>query len=140
RDIRLRACRLSAAVRSSGLVHGTRVAPISRRKAAFPKAGSRRGIVFQLRDASRPQTKEAAMHRRSRGQGAAAAVLFGLAVTALGGFTACDRTSGADADNTARNARDSNGKTVTPTDQSENEGDLAITQRVRKNIVDNDAL
>jgi hyperosmotically inducible protein len=80
------------------------------------------------------------MRRQSRGQGAAAAVLFGLAVTALGGFAACDRTSGADADNTARNARDGNGKTVTPTDQSENEGDRAITQRVRKNIVDNDAL
>lgn len=80
------------------------------------------------------------MRRHSRGQGAAAALLFGLAVTALGGFTACDRTSGADADNTARNARDSSGKTVTPMDQSENEGDRAITQRVRKNIVDNDAL
>ena len=80
------------------------------------------------------------MHRQSRGQGAAAALLFGLAVTALGGFTACDRTSGADADNTARNARDSNGKTVTPTNQSENEGDRAITQRVRKAVVDNDAL
>ena len=59
------------------------------------------------------------MRRHSRGQGAVAALLFGLTVTALGGFTACDRTSGADADNTARNARDSNGKTVTPTDQSE---------------------
>jgi hyperosmotically inducible periplasmic protein len=80
------------------------------------------------------------MRRQSRGQGAAAALLFGLAVTALGGFTACDRTSGADADNTARNARDSSGKTVTPTDQSENEGDRAITQRVRKAVVDNDAL
>src|SRR5262245_66652918 len=80
------------------------------------------------------------MRGQSRGQGAAAALLFGLAVTALGGFTACDRTSGADADNTARNARDSNGKTVTPTDQSENEGDRAITQRVRKAVVDNDAL
>ena len=81
------------------------------------------------------------MRRQSRGQGAAAALLFGLAVTALGGFTACDRTSGgADADNTARNARDSNGKTITPTDQSENEGDRAITQRVRKAVVDNDAL
>src|SRR5262249_13161089 len=80
------------------------------------------------------------MRRQSRGQGAATALLFGLAVTALGGFTACDRTSGADADNTARNARDSNGKTATPLDQSENEGDRAITQRVRKNILDNDGL
>ena len=80
------------------------------------------------------------MRKQSRGQGAAAALLFGLAVTALGGLTACDRTSGAGADNTARNARDSNGKTVTPTNQSENEGDRAITQRVRKAVVDNDAL
>ena len=80
------------------------------------------------------------MRRHSRAQGAAAAALFGLAVTALGGFTACDRTSGADADNTARNARDRNGKTVTPTDQSESEGDRALTQRIRKNILDNDAL
>jgi osmotically-inducible protein OsmY len=63
-----------------------------------------------------------------------------LAVTALGGITGCDRTSGADADNTARNSRDSGGKTVTPMDQSENEGDRAITQRVRKVVVDNDAL
>ena len=80
------------------------------------------------------------MRRQSRGHGAAAALLVGLAVTALGGFTACDRTSGAGADNTARNARDSNGKTVTPTDQSESEGDRALTQRIRKNILDNDAL
>ena len=80
------------------------------------------------------------MRRQSRGHGAAAALLVGLAVTALGGFTACDRTSGAGADNTARNARDSSGKTVTPMAQSENEGDRAITQRVRKAVVDNDAL
>ena len=80
------------------------------------------------------------MRKQSRGQGAAAALLFGLAVTALGGLTACDRTSGAGADNTARNARDSTGKTVTPMDQSENEGDRSITQRVRKAVVDNDAL
>ena len=66
--------------------------------------------------------------------------MFGLAVTALGGLTACDRTSGAGADNTARSARDSTGKTVTPMDQSENEGDRSITQRVRKAVVDNDAL
>ena len=80
------------------------------------------------------------MRKQSRGQGAAAALLFGLAVTALGGLTACDRTSGAGADNTARSARDSTGKTVTPMDQSENEGDRSITQRVRKAVVDNDAL
>jgi len=44
------------------------------------------------------------------------------------------------ADNTAQNARDKSGQTVTPTDQSESEADRAITQNVRKALVDDKAL
>lgn len=80
------------------------------------------------------------MRTHITGQRAVTALAFGLAVTALGGFAACDRQSGAGAENTARNERDSGGRTVTPMDQSENEGDRTITQRVRKAVVDNDGL
>jgi len=80
------------------------------------------------------------MRKHIAGQRAVAALAFGVAVAGLGGFTACDRQSGAGADNTARNERDSSGRTLTPMDQSENEGDRAITQRVRKVVVDNDRL
>ncbi len=80
------------------------------------------------------------MRKHITGQRAAMALAFGLAVTALGVLAACDRQSGAGAENTARNERDSGGRTVTPMDQSENEGDRTITQRVRKVVVDNDGL
>jgi osmotically-inducible protein OsmY len=81
------------------------------------------------------------MHNHTTWQRAAAALTFGLAVTALGGLTACDRPAGrTDADNTARNARDSGARTATPMDQGENEGDRTITQHVRKVVVDNNAL
>jgi hyperosmotically inducible protein len=45
-----------------------------------------------------------------------------------------------DADNTGRNARDADGKTLTPMDQSENEADRTITQQIRKAVVDHDQL
>lgn len=44
------------------------------------------------------------------------------------------------ADNTARNARDKNGQTITPTDQSESEVDRGVTQKVRQALVDDSAL
>ena len=40
-----------------------------------------------------------------------------------------------DADNTARNARDREAKTLTPLDQSEKVSDLEVTQRIRKALV-----
>lgn len=43
-------------------------------------------------------------------------------------------------DNTAVNERDRSGATVTPTDQSENEADRGLTQRVRQAIVADDSL
>jgi hyperosmotically inducible periplasmic protein len=45
-----------------------------------------------------------------------------------------------DADNTARNERDKDGKTLTPTDQGESEADLAISRAIRKALVDDDSL
>jgi hyperosmotically inducible protein len=58
--------------------------------------------------------------------------------------TACDRTTDASrtaaADNTARNVRDKDGNAPTPMNQGESQGDLAITQHVRKTVTDNDAL
>jgi len=44
------------------------------------------------------------------------------------------------ADDTARNARDRSGETVTPLDQSESEADRTITQHVRQGVVANDDL
>jgi len=43
-------------------------------------------------------------------------------------------------DNTARNARDKDGNTVTPMDQSESKADIAITAAVRKALMDDSAL
>ena len=40
-----------------------------------------------------------------------------------------------DADNTERNVRDRDSKTLTPMDQSENKADRTITQRIRKAVV-----
>ena len=69
-----------------------------------------------------------------------AAMAFGLAV-AVGGLAACDRsTSGAGADNTARNVRDRDERTATPLDQGESAGDRDITQHIRQAVVDNDQL
>jgi len=45
-----------------------------------------------------------------------------------------------DADNTARNDRDSNATATTPFDQGENAQDLEISANIRKAIVDDDSL
>jgi hyperosmotically inducible periplasmic protein len=44
------------------------------------------------------------------------------------------------ADNSGRNARDRDGATKTAADQSENEADRAITQKIRQAITSDDAL
>jgi osmotically-inducible protein OsmY len=44
------------------------------------------------------------------------------------------------ADNSGRNVRDRDDRTLTPMDQSENEQDIAITQKIRKQVVDDDSL
>lgn len=46
----------------------------------------------------------------------------------------------ADADNTARNIRDRDGRNVTPLDQGNNPRDLGITQQIRKAVVENKSL
>ncbi len=51
-----------------------------------------------------------------------------------------DKAASADADNTKRNARDADGTTLTPLDQSENEADRTITQQIRKAVVGEDAI
>ncbi len=45
-----------------------------------------------------------------------------------------------DADNTAKNARDSKGNTLTPFDQGASEADREISAAIRKQLVDNDQL
>lgn len=55
--------------------------------------------------------------------------------------SANDRTStNVAADNSGRNARDRDGATKTSGDQSENEADRALTQRIRQAITSDDAL
>jgi hyperosmotically inducible periplasmic protein len=44
------------------------------------------------------------------------------------------------ADNTGKNVRDRSDATLTPSDQSENEVDRTLTQRVRQAVVDDDSL
>ena len=45
-----------------------------------------------------------------------------------------------EADNTGKNVRDRSDAAVTPMDQSENEADRTLTQRIRKAVVDDDSL
>jgi osmotically-inducible protein OsmY len=45
-----------------------------------------------------------------------------------------------DADNTGRNVRDRDGRTLTPTDQGTSDSDRNITAEIRREIVANDAL
>jgi osmotically-inducible protein OsmY len=72
-----------------------------------------------------------------------------LAALAIGGFghlaLAADAPMAAQPpqsapDNSARNARDRDGSTLTSGDQSENEVDRALTQKIRKAVVADDAL
>jgi osmotically-inducible protein OsmY len=43
-------------------------------------------------------------------------------------------------DNTGKNVRDRDDKTLTPFDQSESEADRTLTQRIRQAVVDDDSL
>jgi len=45
-----------------------------------------------------------------------------------------------DADDTARNERDRNDRTLTPMDQGSSSADRTITQEIRKAVIDNDEL
>ena len=81
-----------------------------------------------------------------------------LAVAAAGAIQACetaesrqdaDKTERSerdrdgdtpDADNTERNVRDRDGDTLTSGDQSESEGDIKLTQEIRKAVVADDTL
>jgi hyperosmotically inducible periplasmic protein len=78
-----------------------------------------------------------------------------LAVLALSALAAgCDRTEKEEpeskaiptaanspaADNTDKNERDRNPETVTPGDQGENEADLNVTQRIRQDVIADEAL
>ncbi|MBS4164525.1 Uncharacterized protein PRO82_001854 [Candidatus Protochlamydia amoebophila] len=65
--------------------------------------------------------------------------LFALTALSLA-LTACENTHQTNADNTARNARDRNGHTLTPIDQSETEADRAITQKIRQALVEEEVL
>jgi len=63
-----------------------------------------------------------------------------IALSMPGGAHALEPAANADADNTARNARDREGTTIQPIDQGNSEGDIAITQSIRKAVVANDSL
>ena len=78
-------------------------------------------------------------------------VVMGLCGSLVAGMTSAyatdvvgERVAAADerkdADDTAKNVRDRDDRTVTPTDQGASEGDRTITQEIRKAVTDNDAL
>ena len=75
------------------------------------------------------------------------AIVIGVLGVALGAGTilAGDRadtsgTRGYDADNTGKNVRDRNDRSVTPGDQGGSAGDRELTANIRKAIVDDDSL
>jgi hyperosmotically inducible protein len=51
-----------------------------------------------------------------------------------------DNQAAPDADDTAKNARDRDGTTLTPMDQGTSDRDVAITQQIRKSVVAHDGL
>lgn len=64
-----------------------------------------------------------------------------LALAAAGAAQAGEHAaSKPDADNTELNVRDRDGDTLTPGDQSESEGDIKLTQEIRKAVVADDTL
>jgi len=66
----------------------------------------------------------------------ALSVLGGSAGSAQSGDTTTTAPSAQTApDNTGRNARDRDGSTLTPGDQSESKADLDLTQRIRRAVV-----
>ena len=71
-------------------------------------------------------------------------IVLGAVVTSACGTAAKEPeptpAPAASADNTAVNTRDSSGATATPTDQGENEADLAITAKIRQAVVDDKVL
>jgi osmotically-inducible protein OsmY len=66
-------------------------------------------------------------------------VALGLC-TALAGALPAFAAEPKDADNTGRNVRDRDERTVTPMDQGGSAGDRTITAEIRKQITDSDAL
>ena len=72
-------------------------------------------------------------------------LVLGLCGTLLGGAvvaSATDRPAGErmDADDTGKNVRDRDNRTLTPMDQGTTEGDRTITQEIRKQVTDRDEL
>ena len=73
----------------------------------------------------------------------AVAVAATVGGPALAGEHAAKKDAAAeryDADNTGRNVRDRDGKSVTSGDQSEKKSDLKLTQAIRKAVVADDSL
>jgi hyperosmotically inducible periplasmic protein len=68
-----------------------------------------------------------------------ACAIAGALVVASSPVTA-EQHSGTKADNTKRNVRDRDGKTLTPMDQGGSAADRDVTAAIRKAIVDNDEL
>lgn len=56
------------------------------------------------------------------------------------GDVGANRVAANDADNTGRNERDRDDRTVTPMDQSNSATDIDLTQRIRQGITSNDAM
>lgn len=73
---------------------------------------------------------------------AAALVLMAGAALAADDRSPTDRPHAAarDADDTARNVRDRDAGSVTPMDQSNDEGAVEVTRRIRKSIVDDSSM
>jgi osmotically-inducible protein OsmY len=59
---------------------------------------------------------------------------------ALAGTGACNRDNKVANDNTEKNGRDKDDKTLTPMDQSNDEVDRKITQSIRSNLMKSDSL
>jgi len=86
-----------------------------------------------MRNHAKQPPLDASTRRRLWALGA----IFTLSLAACGGDAKDNRLA---ANDTGINARDRDGKTVTPMDQSESAADRAVTQKIRQALVADDSL
>jgi|SRR5262245_26714095 len=70
----------------------------------------------------------------------AASLTLGAVFLAAVAVTGCGDSASSSATNTATNVRDRDGKTATPTDQSNTSADVELVARIRKALVADDSL
>jgi hypothetical protein len=95
-------------------------------------------LVLSFADGRPSRRQDAATRTRRYGMmRSILAPVLGLVLALSGAIATAENYP---ADNTGKNVRDKDARTLTPTDQSNDEGDVKVTQEIRKAVVDDDSL